>query len=469
MTAPSDPAAPTLAIGAIFKNEAPYILEWVAFHRVVGVERFFVADNNSDDESTPLLAGLQAIGAIDHIPFPHVPDSPPQMPAYVEILRRHGDDADWIAFIDADEFLVPSDPAATVADALGRLGDDVGVVGVNWASYGSSFRTDATPGLVTERFTWRATQKFGANHHYKSIVRVRGVEGVGKNPHAFPLKAGFVEAHPSGAPLAPLPKRPKGLSAAVEWAPLRLNHYLVKSRDEFLFKKSARGRATSVTKRRGEAYFNSHDRNDLEEAMSPLLIERTREEMARLKARLIEAGLDRAVVDVDLAVAEITARSGGRQPAPAPAEAPAARRRGSIGRTVVTPTTVTLQGWALEEGRGPIAEFALRVGDRMVPAAVKARIPRPDLARQYPRAPNLCGFRLAVDVQELGAEALLRSDVAVVAVSPGFDIAFSPAAAWDKAVEDALVAAGAPPLATASPETRAALIGDFVKGRLRPG
>ena len=57
MTPPASPdASPEtseaglrLAIGAIFKNEGPYILEWIAFHRAVGVDRFFIADNASDE------------------------------------------------------------------------------------------------------------------------------------------------------------------------------------------------------------------------------------------------------------------------------------------------------------------------------------------------------------------------------------------------------------------------------------
>ena len=80
---------PRLAVGAIFKNEGPYVLEWVAFHRVLGIERFFIADNNSSDETTVLLAALARAGIVDHLPFPSVPGQPPQPLAYEEILRRH--------------------------------------------------------------------------------------------------------------------------------------------------------------------------------------------------------------------------------------------------------------------------------------------------------------------------------------------------------------------------------------------
>lgn len=34
-----------LPICAIFKEEAPYLPEWIEFHRLMGVERFFLYDN----------------------------------------------------------------------------------------------------------------------------------------------------------------------------------------------------------------------------------------------------------------------------------------------------------------------------------------------------------------------------------------------------------------------------------------
>ena len=82
---------PHLAVAAIFKNEGPYILEWVACHRVMGVDRFFIADNNSTDETTNILGTLAAAGIVTHIPFPTPLDAerPPQLLAYEKILADH--------------------------------------------------------------------------------------------------------------------------------------------------------------------------------------------------------------------------------------------------------------------------------------------------------------------------------------------------------------------------------------------
>jgi hypothetical protein len=38
-----------IAICAIFKDEAPFLLEWLAFHRMIGVDLFVLYDNGSND------------------------------------------------------------------------------------------------------------------------------------------------------------------------------------------------------------------------------------------------------------------------------------------------------------------------------------------------------------------------------------------------------------------------------------
>jgi hypothetical protein len=34
-----------LSICAIFRHEAPYLREWIEFHKLIGAERFFLYDN----------------------------------------------------------------------------------------------------------------------------------------------------------------------------------------------------------------------------------------------------------------------------------------------------------------------------------------------------------------------------------------------------------------------------------------
>src|SRR5215471_16370372 len=105
-----------LAICAIVKNEYDYLLEWIAYHRVVGVDHFLIYNNcdKSDDGTTKLLQQLQKKRIVDVVAWPDQPNwrrrnqkfNRPQIPAYYDGIARLRSKADWVAFIDVDEFIV---------------------------------------------------------------------------------------------------------------------------------------------------------------------------------------------------------------------------------------------------------------------------------------------------------------------------------------------------------------------------
>src|SRR5436190_16826680 len=91
-----------LALCAIYRWEADYLREWVAFHRLVGVERFFLYDHESTDGHRSELAPFVDDGtALIH----DWPVNPGQREAYDHCVAEHGHESRWIAFIDIDEFL----------------------------------------------------------------------------------------------------------------------------------------------------------------------------------------------------------------------------------------------------------------------------------------------------------------------------------------------------------------------------
>ena len=44
-----------LSLCAIVKNEAPYLPEWIEFYKLVGVEKFYIYDNDSTDNTKEVL------------------------------------------------------------------------------------------------------------------------------------------------------------------------------------------------------------------------------------------------------------------------------------------------------------------------------------------------------------------------------------------------------------------------------
>ncbi|GAN53063.1 glycosyltransferase family 2 protein [Tanticharoenia sakaeratensis] len=108
-------AKPTreLALLATARDEGIYILEWIAHHRVLGVEHVFLYTNNNTDGSDALLAALDAAGIItwfDNTPGPDAGPLNMQRKAYAHALSVMPQilDFEWTLVLDLDEYVVPA-------------------------------------------------------------------------------------------------------------------------------------------------------------------------------------------------------------------------------------------------------------------------------------------------------------------------------------------------------------------------
>ncbi len=280
-----------LLIAAIVKNELNALLEWIAYHRVLGVNGFIIADNGSNDGTRELLGSLAKLGIVTVIDYPTVGAQKPQLPAYEKILRTCPRDVDLLAFIDADEFLLPLEQEQLIPTLQGWFADDsVSAVALNWSNFGSNGEIFAEEGLVIERFTKRAPQTFNVNHNFKSIVRPSRTERF-FNPHYASLRYGrYIDVQ--GNDLVLHPKHGNGVSVEVIWNGMRVNHYAVKSLEEFLLGKHLRGSAATVNRVKHKAYFKAHDRNDETCLLAAALAPRVKAEMAALGERLAALPVD---------------------------------------------------------------------------------------------------------------------------------------------------------------------------------
>jgi len=250
------------AVGAIFKNEDAYVLEWLAFHKIVGFSQFLIADNGSTDLTRQILSILQKYEPITLVDYPDQPDVRPQLGAYNLLTKMCPADIDAIAFIDADEFITPMDGAQSVVPKLTELfsGPGVGGLALNWACFGSAGQRFWEEGLVIERFLRRSLAKFPVNQHYKAVVRPANVDHWA-TPHHAVLKSGrYVDV--LGNDLVCRDGRQDSLSKNVVWSNIRINHYVVKSFEEFVLRKSPKGSATKAGRIKHRKYFELHDKNN---------------------------------------------------------------------------------------------------------------------------------------------------------------------------------------------------------------
>jgi hypothetical protein len=99
---------PKLAICAIVKDEARYIEEWLAFHFLQGVSQVLIFDNENTDGTRDILKCVARHLPISVVNWPGQDYYQVQMEAYRDGAMRLTGQADWVAFIDIDEFLFSS-------------------------------------------------------------------------------------------------------------------------------------------------------------------------------------------------------------------------------------------------------------------------------------------------------------------------------------------------------------------------
>lgn len=238
-----------LAMCAIAKNEGRYLQEWVEYHNLQGVEKFYIYDNESTDNTREVLQPYVNKGLVEYIFFPGLKM---QLKAYKDCVKRHKRDAQYIAFIDIDEFIVPV-KHNTIPEYLQSLGRISGVQ-INWIVYGSGGAQKRVDGFVIDRFRDHSLPNDPLNHHVKTIANPRRIITFFSAHRPLILLGKYVDADGNRIKES-FWTRPQTNSQ------IRVNHYAIKSYEEFLEKRS-RGRAR-FNRIRGLSFFDKYDKNEI--------------------------------------------------------------------------------------------------------------------------------------------------------------------------------------------------------------
>jgi len=118
------------------KDEGPFLLEWLAYHKAIGFDRFIIGANDCTDGSAEILSQLQDLGEVTYIPFTKPQDKGAQN-TFAQILDNADliDDGDWVCWLDLDEFLNIHLGEGRLGDLLGEMGA-ADVIRVNWRIFG---------------------------------------------------------------------------------------------------------------------------------------------------------------------------------------------------------------------------------------------------------------------------------------------------------------------------------------------
>ena len=237
-----------LAVVAILKNEAPYVMEWLDYHLLAGVDHFYIYDNESPDNLKEILQPYIDAGIVTYTFYP---GQARQYEAYNDALR-YKFFCRYMAWLDGDEFIFPkSQPTIVeVCDEVFKE-DFQAALGVNWRLFGSNHhkKADLSRGVL-DRFTARDAE---VNRHVKIIANPRKVKFF-PNPHyAVYLDNCSAVNENQKAFIGPFNEDRTAKKIV-------MNHYHTKSFEEYE-QKINRGNADGKNPRSIET-FKKHDTND---------------------------------------------------------------------------------------------------------------------------------------------------------------------------------------------------------------
>lgn len=259
-----------LCVTAIIKNEALYIEEWICFHRVLGVDHFFIFDNNSEDDIDNVLRSYINHGIVTLIRWPMLGG---QADAYNYSAHFLGHTTEWMAYIDIDEFIVLKE-TGSIPEFLSAL-EGADQLLIPWRNFYFSGHEKRPPGLVIENYTLAENVPPGglASINAKAIVRPAVVKRVSAHNGTTTSQA-TVDGLNRRVPETHALEVPN-------YDRIQLNHYYTKSYEEFRAK-IGRGQVSGGTEK-GMFPFD-HPGYDTPDTSALRYVEATRRQMELMRS-----------------------------------------------------------------------------------------------------------------------------------------------------------------------------------------
>lgn len=246
------------------KNEGPFILEWIAHHRAIGVEDFLVYTNDCDDGTDAMLDALMARGIVERRDNRfHGTALRPQHWALAAaekepLFKKAG----WVISMDADEFINIHVGQGRLPDLYAAIGE-ANMISLTWRLFGNADVAAFEDRFVTEQFTRCAPQLSRKPHQawgFKTLFRNLGIYKKMGVHRPKGLKPDLWEqvnwVNGSGQPM-PQKLIRNGWRSTIDsygYDLVTLNHYAVRSAESFLVKRD-RGRVNHVERDQGLNYW----------------------------------------------------------------------------------------------------------------------------------------------------------------------------------------------------------------------
>ena len=236
-----------VSVCTIFKNEAPYLREWIEFNHITGIDHFYLYNNNSEDDYLPVIQPYIDSGLVTLVQWPK---NQAQMECYNDCIEKYKGETQWLGFIDADEFIVPIE-TNSIYEILKPFENKRGSVKIYWKMFGTSGLLQRDPDtLVTEKFVVAWPKYYSVGKCFYNT----------KYDFDFTDKKNRILHHllwtnHRGKRIPPVNAFDKICLEGTDHVrndchPVQINHYFTKSYEEYAMKKA-----------KGDVYFriNPHD------------------------------------------------------------------------------------------------------------------------------------------------------------------------------------------------------------------
>lgn len=152
-----------LSLCCIIKDERN-LEEFIIYHHVVGVEHFYIYDNES---SLPIKERLNSYFYKKICTIIDYPGKKKQLDAYNDCIKKVKDETVWLIVCDGDEYIVPKKKNYwSVRDFLNEY-EYAHAIGINWVLFGTSFYETKQDGYIIDKYRYCS----GQNKHIKTICK----------------------------------------------------------------------------------------------------------------------------------------------------------------------------------------------------------------------------------------------------------------------------------------------------------
>ncbi|RWR53099.1 glycosyltransferase family 2 protein [Sinirhodobacter ferrireducens] len=275
------------------KNEGPFIMEWIAYHRAIGVDDFLIYTNDCSDGTDEMLDLLERKGICAHRdnPFRTMALKPQHAALQAAESEPMMQNAGWAICMDVDEFIDIKIGDGTLRALYTAMGE-ANMISLTWRLFGNCDVHGYEDRFLLDQFTTCAPEVVRKPHQawgFKTLFRTIDIYkklGVHRPKGLIPDLWDQVKwLNGSGRPM-PKEMFRNGWRSTTEtygydW--VQLNHYAVRSAESFLVKRD-RGRVNHVDRDQGLSYWFRMNHNAVEDRSIQRMIPALQAEWDRLMA-----------------------------------------------------------------------------------------------------------------------------------------------------------------------------------------